>query len=100
RAPGDRIQNLRFKGQPLKEDQPLRIALNNYRAGGSGGYTAFRGAKLLWRSYEDMRELIIRYYSENPLPAKPDENWKVVPEAAQQQLAAEARAEGGRQQTQ
>ncbi|HYP14543.1 MAG TPA: 5'-nucleotidase C-terminal domain-containing protein [Bryobacteraceae bacterium] len=97
---GQRVQNLRFNAQPLRDDQPLRIALNNYRAGGSGGYTAFRGAPLLWRSYEDMRELIIRYYSEHPLPAKPDNNWRVVPESASKQLETEARAEGTRQETQ
>jgi 2',3'-cyclic-nucleotide 2'-phosphodiesterase/3'-nucleotidase len=91
--PGSRVRNLRFKGQPLADEQPLRIAVNNYRAGGSGGYSMFRGAKVLWRSYEDIRELIIRFYSQHPLPAAPDNNWRVVPESAHRVLEREAAAE-------
>ena len=30
----------------------------------------FQDAKLLWRSYDDLRELIIRYYSEHELPRR------------------------------
>jgi 2',3'-cyclic-nucleotide 2'-phosphodiesterase/3'-nucleotidase len=90
---GSRIRNLRFRGSPLQDEQPLRIAVNNYRAGGSGGYTMFRGTKVLWRSYEDIRELIIRYYSEHALPAAPDRNWRVVPESAHRVLEQEAAAE-------
>ena len=37
RPEGDRIRNLTWHGKPLAADQKLRIALNNYRAGGSGG---------------------------------------------------------------
>ena len=33
---GSRVRNLRYHGAPLRDDQPLRIALNNYRAAGSG----------------------------------------------------------------
>jgi 2',3'-cyclic-nucleotide 2'-phosphodiesterase/3'-nucleotidase len=90
---GSRVRNLRYKGELLKDDQPLRIALNNYRAGGSGGYRMFRGAKQLWRSYEDLRELIIRYYAEHPLPSSPDNNWKVVPAGARRVLKTDAAAE-------
>lgn len=92
RPPGDRIRNLKFRGQSLAADQKLRIALNNYRAGGSNGYTMFRGAPVVWRSYEDIRELIIRYYSSHELPATPDNNWRVIPEAARQTLEREARS--------
>ena len=42
---GDRVRNLRRHGKPLADDQKLRIAINNYRAGGSAGYTMFLGAK-------------------------------------------------------
>jgi 2',3'-cyclic-nucleotide 2'-phosphodiesterase / 3'-nucleotidase len=87
---GQRIRNLKFRGRPLDDAQPLRIALNNYRYGGSGGYTMFRGAKLVWRSFEDIRELIIRYYSEHPLSSQPDNNWRVVPEPAHKLLEAES----------
>jgi 2',3'-cyclic-nucleotide 2'-phosphodiesterase/3'-nucleotidase len=90
---GQRITDLRWKGRPLAPDQKLRIALNNYRAAGSGGYNMFRGAPIVWRSSDDLRNLIVTYYSENHrLPAAPDNNWRIVPEAARRTLAAEGRS--------
>jgi hypothetical protein len=93
RPAGDRIRNLRWKGAPLASDQKLRIAVNNYRAGGSAGYGMFRGAKLLWRSNDDLRSLIVAYYTERGrLPAKPDNNWRVAPEGARRTLESSVRA--------
>jgi 2',3'-cyclic-nucleotide 2'-phosphodiesterase/3'-nucleotidase len=93
RPEGDRIRNLRWRGRPLTPDQPLRIAVNSYRAGGSAGYGMFAGAKVLWRSGDDIRELMIRYYTERGrLPAAPDGNWRIVPAAAANELEREAAA--------
>jgi 2',3'-cyclic-nucleotide 2'-phosphodiesterase (5'-nucleotidase family) len=91
RPVGDRIRNLELRGKPLAPNQKLRIALNNYRAAGSNGYRMFQDAKVVWRSYEDIRELIMRYYSEHELPSAPDNNWRVVPEGARQTLSNEVR---------
>lgn len=89
---GQRIRDLRWKGSPLKPEQKLRIAVSSYRAGGSGGYVMFRGAKVLWRSNQDLRDLIVSYFTgRRRLPAKPDNNWRVVPEAARRTLEADAR---------
>ncbi|HWR52508.1 MAG TPA: 5'-nucleotidase C-terminal domain-containing protein [Bryobacteraceae bacterium] len=91
RAAGDRIVNLRRNGKPLNLDTKLRIALNNYRYGGSGGYSMFRGAKIVWQSSQDIRNLIIEYFTEHGrLPERPDGNWTVVPAAAAAVLATEA----------
>jgi 2',3'-cyclic-nucleotide 2'-phosphodiesterase / 3'-nucleotidase len=90
---GRRIRNLRWHGQPLDDQQPLRIAVNNYRAGGSAGYSMFRGAKIIWRSSDEIRDLIIQYYSAHKtLPAQPDNNWRVLPEPALRTLEREALA--------
>ena len=79
RPEGDRIRNLRFQGKPLTADQKLRIAINNYRAGGSGGYTMFKDAKVVWRGSEGIRELLIRYYTEKKfIPTDPTNNWKLL----------------------
>jgi 2',3'-cyclic-nucleotide 2'-phosphodiesterase/3'-nucleotidase len=79
RPEGDRIRNLRWHGHPLAPDQKLRIAINSYRAGGSGGYSIFRGAKVVWRSSEGIRELVIRYYMERKsIPGETSGNWKIV----------------------
>jgi 2',3'-cyclic-nucleotide 2'-phosphodiesterase (5'-nucleotidase family) len=79
RPEGDRIRNLRWRGQPLAPEQKLRIAINSYRAGGSGGYSMFQGAKVAWRSNEGIRELVIRYYTERKsIPVETVGNWKIV----------------------
>ena len=78
RPVGNRILNLRWKGRPLDPAQKLRIAINNYRAGGTGGYEMFRTAKILWRSGDDIRDMVIRYYTERKvIPAEATNNWKV-----------------------
>jgi 2',3'-cyclic-nucleotide 2'-phosphodiesterase/3'-nucleotidase len=90
---GRRIRNLRWHGRPLDDNQPLRIAVNNYRAGGSAGYSMFRGAKIVWRSPDEIRDLVVEYYREHKtLPAQPANNWRVVPEAALHTLEREALA--------
>jgi len=88
---GRRVRNLRWRGKPLSDGQPLRIAINNYRAAGSGGYTMFRDAQIVWRSTEEIRDLIVAYYTERgSLPEKPDNNWRIAPPAAVETLKKEA----------
>ena len=93
RPVGQRILNLRYHGAPLRDDQPLRIAVNNYRAAGSAGYSAFRSAKVVWRSNREIRDLLAEYWSERKeLLDKPDGNWRLLPPAAVETLVRE---EGG-----
>ena len=99
RPEGDRIRHLTFQGKPLSPTQPLRIAINNYRAAGSAGYEMFKGAKVVWRSGEEIRDLLVRYYTERKtLPDQPSNNWRVVPETARKTLEKEAAAERPRNQ--
>ena len=87
---GSRVENLRYKGAPLRDEQPLRIAVNNYRAAGSNGYTMFRDAKVVWRSGRDIRDLMVEYFSERQrLPEKADGNWRIVPPRAVETLLRE-----------
>ena len=51
----------------------------------------FKQGKIVWRSSEDIRQLIITYFTEQgTLPVKPDGNWRVVPAEARQTLARQA----------
>jgi len=94
RPAGERIRNLRWHGQPLADDQPLRIAVNNYRAAGGAGYSMFRGAKIVWKSSEEIRDLAVQYYIEHKqLPAQPNANWRIVPDSARNTLREEAMAD-------
>jgi 2',3'-cyclic-nucleotide 2'-phosphodiesterase/3'-nucleotidase len=93
RPPGQRVRNLRFRGAALRDEQPLRIALNHYRAAGSAGYSMFRGAKVVWRSRREIRDLMADYFAaRTKLPAKPDGNWRLLPPRAVLTLVREEAA--------
>jgi 2',3'-cyclic-nucleotide 2'-phosphodiesterase/3'-nucleotidase len=94
---GGRVRNLRYRGAPLRDDQPLRIALNNYRAAGSAGYSMFREARVVYRSGREIRDLLAEYWGgRGRLPEAPDGNWRLLPPAAVETLVREsARAEAG-----
>ncbi|HEX8070186.1 MAG TPA: bifunctional UDP-sugar hydrolase/5'-nucleotidase [Pyrinomonadaceae bacterium] len=77
---GQRVQNLRFRGQPLGMTQKLKLATNNYRVNGGGGYTMYRGARELYRSSEEIRELIISWVEQHrQIPTAPTDNWRLLP---------------------
>jgi 2',3'-cyclic-nucleotide 2'-phosphodiesterase/3'-nucleotidase len=77
---GQRIENLQFEGKPLAHDRKLRLATNNYRVNGGGGYTMYKGAPVVYRSSEEIRELIIDWVERHKnIPTEPTNNWKLVP---------------------
>jgi 2',3'-cyclic-nucleotide 2'-phosphodiesterase (5'-nucleotidase family) len=77
---GQRIQNLRFRGQPVSPTQKLRLATNNYRVNGGGGYMMYRGAPVLYRSGEEIREMIIDWVERHKcIPTEPTNNWRLLP---------------------
>lgn len=76
---GQRIQNLRFRGQPLPPGRKLRLATNNYRVNGGGGYTMYKDAPVVYRSSEEIRELIIDWVERNKtVPTNPNNNWRIM----------------------
>jgi 2',3'-cyclic-nucleotide 2'-phosphodiesterase/3'-nucleotidase len=77
---GDRIQNLRFKNASLVPDRRLKLAINNYRFNGGGGYTMFKDAPIISHSSEEIRDLIITWVEKHKtIPAEPSGNWRILP---------------------
>jgi 2',3'-cyclic-nucleotide 2'-phosphodiesterase / 3'-nucleotidase len=77
---GQRIQNLRFHGQPLSPTKKLKLATNNYRVNGGGGYDMYKNAPVVYRSSEEIRELIIDWLEKNKtVPTTPNNNWRIIP---------------------
>jgi 2',3'-cyclic-nucleotide 2'-phosphodiesterase (5'-nucleotidase family) len=77
---GQRIEQLEFQGNPLAPTQKLRLATNNYRVNGGGGYTMYKGAPVVYRSSVEIRELIIDWVERHrTIPTEPTNNWKIVP---------------------
>jgi 2',3'-cyclic-nucleotide 2'-phosphodiesterase/3'-nucleotidase len=76
---GQRIQNLKFKDQRLSPTQKLRVVTNNYRVNGGGGFTMFKNAPVVYRSSEEVRELIIDWVEKHKtIPTDTDNNWKII----------------------
>ena len=76
---GQRIQNLKFKGQPLSPIRKLKVVTNNYRVNGGGGFTMFKDAPVIYRSSEEVRELIIDWVERNKnIPTEANNNWRIV----------------------
>ena len=77
---GQRIQNLQFRSQPVRPDQKFRLATNNYRVNGGGGYLMYKTAPVVYRSSEEIRELIIDWVERNKrIPTEPTNNWRIAP---------------------
>ncbi len=78
RTPGDRIIDLTYQGKPLNPAQSFRVAINNYRLNGGGGYSMFRDAKVLYRSSTEIRDLVVDWIRLNPdIPSEPTHNWRL-----------------------
>jgi 2',3'-cyclic-nucleotide 2'-phosphodiesterase/3'-nucleotidase len=76
---GERIEKLMFQGKPLAPNQKVHLATNNYRVNGGGGYTMYKNAPVVYRSGEEIRELIIDWVERNKtIPVEPTNNWKIV----------------------
>jgi 2',3'-cyclic-nucleotide 2'-phosphodiesterase/3'-nucleotidase len=58
---GQRVTKLQIAGKDVAADQPLRIAINNYRASGGGGFSMFREGKIVWQSTNEVRDLMADY---------------------------------------
>jgi 2',3'-cyclic-nucleotide 2'-phosphodiesterase / 3'-nucleotidase len=76
---GSRIRNLRYRGQPLDPSMILRLATNNYRVNGGGGYVMYKGAREVYRSSEEIRDLIIEWVQQHGrVPGQPTGNWRLI----------------------
>jgi 2',3'-cyclic-nucleotide 2'-phosphodiesterase/3'-nucleotidase len=76
---GQRILNLKFKGQPLEPTQKLRVVTNNYRVNGGGGFAMYKDAPVVYRSSAEVRELIIDWVERNKIiPTQANNNWRIV----------------------
>lgn len=87
---GSRITNLTFRGKPISVTQKFRVAINNYRYTGGGGYSAFKGLPVVYRSTEEVRDLIIAYLEKAKQFPAADKNWRIVPNAAREAIENQA----------
>ncbi len=76
---GERIENVMFKGEPLKDDQVLKLAVNNYRYSSCLKPENIVKGSSDWESTEFIRDMIADYIAENsPVSPVTDNNWRVT----------------------
>jgi 2',3'-cyclic-nucleotide 2'-phosphodiesterase/3'-nucleotidase len=64
---GKRIKSLTINGIPIEENKTYKIALNSYRAIGSGGFDMFKNAKKIMSYPVSYFELIQNFILKHPL---------------------------------
>jgi 2',3'-cyclic-nucleotide 2'-phosphodiesterase (5'-nucleotidase family) len=80
---GARIKDLLFRERPVQASDRFTLAVNAYRAQGSGGYTALKSAKVVKEVPDEIRELLIeRLKKLGTVRPLTDHNWVVAPDAA------------------
>jgi 2',3'-cyclic-nucleotide 2'-phosphodiesterase (5'-nucleotidase family) len=79
---GSRITSLTFRGRPVADTDSFTVAVNNYRAGGAGGYAMLAGAPVVFESGTEIRDLLIEEVRRRGRIEPGDdfvENWHIVP---------------------
>ena len=89
---GERIRDVTYQGKPLDLQETFRVATNNYRYAGGGQYDVFKGLPIVYRSPQEIRDLIIEYVTRTGvIPTDCDQNWKIVPPEAVEAMLEEVR---------
>ena len=76
---GERIENVLFKGEPLRDDQVLKLAVNNYRYSSAIKGQHLAEGNLDWESSNSIRDMIVDYIDDHsPVAPTVDNNWRIT----------------------
>src|SRR5690606_19565891 len=92
RPVGVRVVRLEREGRPVAPTDSFTLALNNYRANGSGGFSMLAGAPVVYDRGEGIRELLIAEIERRGSLDPADyfrRNWEIVPAEVRQRAFAE-----------
>lgn len=79
RPKGERIENVMYKGQPLQDDQILKLAVNNYRYNSGIRAQNLAEGKRFWESSNSIRDMIVNYFRDHsPVEPTVDNNWRIT----------------------
>ena len=78
RPEGRRVASLTRGGREIGDDEPVRVAINSYRASGGGGYPMWKNARRISEG-GNLRDLLVAdARARKRLCLEADGNWKVV----------------------
>ena len=66
KEPNQRIPILNYQGNPLKDSDPIFVAVSTYRAQGAGGHLAISPNQIVWRLHPTLRPILRGYLGQNP----------------------------------
>jgi 2',3'-cyclic-nucleotide 2'-phosphodiesterase/3'-nucleotidase len=76
---GERIVNVMFKGEPLQDEQVLKLAINNYRYASTLKELNLVEENHDWEFSNSIRDMIVEYIKENsPVEPKVNDNWRIT----------------------
>lgn len=76
---GQRITDVMFKGAPLKDDQELTLAVNNYRYSSALKANNMVANSKEWESPNSIRDMLVQYITDNtPISPEVDNNWEIT----------------------
>lgn len=79
RKAGKRIKELTYMGEPVRDDQELKVAFYHFRTNGALGYEMLQEAKLVWQSKKTMRDYLLEFMKKHYELSVPVEfNWKLL----------------------
>ena len=76
---GERIRNVMFRGEALRDDRILKLAVNNYRYSSAIRAQNLAAGKRDWESSCSIRDMIVDYFAKNsPVAPTVDNNWRIT----------------------
>ncbi len=76
---GKRIENVMFKGEALRDDQVLKLAVSNFRYSTALKALSLAAGKRDWESSNSIRDMIVDYFAKNsPVAPYVDDNWRIT----------------------
>ena len=79
-APGSRIRNLTYQGQPLSRDQEFLILVNSYRASGGGNMPHLNSDSIVLQSPDQLPDILRWYlnsFAEQGYPHAIEQHWSL-----------------------
>ncbi|HET8981466.1 MAG TPA: 5'-nucleotidase C-terminal domain-containing protein [Pedococcus sp.] len=96
-APGSRITNLRYAGEPIDLAGEFVVAINNYRQSGGGNFPGVKTAPVVYNAQLEIRQAIIDWVTEKGV-IDPSTftvyDWRLVANGSP--ITVEGASEGGR----
>ncbi|MDR3671617.1 MAG: bifunctional UDP-sugar hydrolase/5'-nucleotidase [Holophaga sp.] len=92
RPAGTRVVDLKFQGQPVKDDQTFTLGLPAGRLSGTGGYLEAMGwsGRPEFQSRAPFRNLLLEYVLSRPtLAPASEDNWRIIPALDRERVQAQ-----------